>query len=61
VVLFDDSNSTRDPALRDRCDRTFAMVLAHLRDEGGVLGADVIDANPLVHGGCRSTRRATEG
>ena len=50
VVLFDVSNSTRDAAVRDRYERTFAMVLAHLREAGGVLGADVIDDNPLVHG-----------
>jgi hypothetical protein len=50
VVLFDVSNSTRDPAVRERYDRTFAMVLAHLREAGGELGADVIDDNPLVHG-----------
>jgi hypothetical protein len=50
VVLFDVSKSTRDPAVRERYDRTFSMVLAHLRDAGGVLGADVIDDNPLVHG-----------
>jgi hypothetical protein len=29
---------------------TFAMVLDHLRDDGGVLGADIVDANPLAHG-----------
>ncbi len=50
VVLFDVSNSTRDAAVRERYDRTFGMVLAHLRGAGGVLGADVIDDNPLVHG-----------
>ena len=50
VVLFDVSNSTRPESVRDRYDATFGMVLAHLREEGGVLGADVIDENPLVHG-----------
>jgi hypothetical protein len=50
VVLFDMSKSTRDPAVRDRYDRTFSMVLSYLRDAGGVMGADVIHDNPLVHG-----------
>ncbi len=50
VVLFDVSNSTRAEAVRARYDRTFAMVLEHLRDDGGVLGADIVDANPLAHG-----------
>ena len=51
VVLFDVSNSTRAESVRARYDETFAMVLEHLRDDGGVLGADIVDANPLVHGG----------
>jgi hypothetical protein len=50
VVLFDVSNSTRADDVRARYDRTFAMVLEHLRDDGGVLGADIVDANPLAHG-----------
>ena len=50
VVLFDVSNSTRAEDVRARYDRTFAMVLDHLRDDGGVLGADIVDANPLAHG-----------
>ena len=50
VVLFDVSNSTRAEDVRARYDRTFAMVLEHLRDDGGVLGADIVDANPLAHG-----------
>lgn len=50
VVLFDVSNSTLDADVRARYDRTFAMVLEHLREAGGVLGADVIDDDPLVHG-----------
>jgi hypothetical protein len=50
VVLFDVSNSTRDEGVRARYDETFGMVLEHVRDAGGVLGADVVDANPLVHG-----------
>ena len=51
VVLFDVSNSTRAESVRARYDQTFSMVLEHLRDDGGVLGADIVDANPLVHGG----------
>ena len=50
VVLFDVSNSTRAEDVRARYGRTFAMVLEHLRDDGGVLGADIVDANPLAHG-----------
>ena len=50
VVLFDVSNSTRDEAVRARYDQTFGLVLEHLREAGGVLGADIIDSNPLVHG-----------
>ena len=50
VVLFDVSNSTLTDSVRARYDETFGMVLAHLREGGGVLGADVIDDNPLVHG-----------
>lgn len=50
VVLFDVSNSTGIASVRERYEATFALVLEHLREEGGVLGADVIDANPLVHG-----------
>jgi hypothetical protein len=50
VVLFDVSNSTRTQSVRARYGETFAMVLGHLRDVGGVLGADVVDANPLAHG-----------
>jgi hypothetical protein len=50
VVLFDASNSTRTPAVRARYEATFDLVLAHVRATGGVLGADVIDDNPMVHG-----------
>jgi hypothetical protein len=50
VVLFDVSDSTRTERIRARYDETFAMVLEHLREGGGALGADVVDANPLVHG-----------
>jgi hypothetical protein len=50
VVLFDVSNSTQTESVRARYDETFGMVLEHLREDGGVLGADVVDANPLVHG-----------
>lgn len=50
VVLFDVSNSTDDERVRERYNETFDMVLAYLREEGGALGADVIDDNPLVHG-----------
>ena len=50
VVLFDVSNSTRTESVRARYDETFGLVLQHLREDGGVLGADVVDANPLVHG-----------
>jgi hypothetical protein len=50
VVLFDVSNSTLTEGVRARYDDTFAMVLAHVREQGGVLGADVIDDDPLVHG-----------
>jgi len=50
VVLFDVSNSTRPESVRARYDETFGLVLAHLRGSGGVLGADIIDANPMVHG-----------
>lgn len=50
VVLFDVSESTRADTVRARYDETFAMVLGHLREDGGVLGADIVDANPLVHG-----------
>ena len=50
VVLFDVSNSTRIESVRGRYDQTFAKVLEHLQADGGVLGADIIDANPLVHG-----------
>ena len=51
VVLFDVSNSTGTESVRKRYEETFAMVLDHLRKAGGVLGADIVDANPLVHGG----------
>lgn len=50
VVLFDVSNSTLDESVRGRYERTFGVVLEHLREAGGVLGADVIDDAPLVHG-----------
>jgi hypothetical protein len=50
VTLFDVSNSTQPEGVRARYDETFGLVLAHLREEGGVLGADIIDSNPLVHG-----------
>lgn len=50
VVLFDVSNSTLTESVRVRYEDTFGMVLTHVREEGGVLGADVIDGNPLVHG-----------
>ncbi len=50
VVLFDVSNSTQPESVRARYDATFALVLAHLREAGGVLGADIIDSNPMVHG-----------
>ena len=50
VVLFDVSNSTRTESVRARYDETFGLVLQHLREDGGVLGADVVDSNPLVHG-----------
>jgi len=50
VVLFDVSNSTRPESVRARYDETFGLVLAHLRESGGVLGADIIDANPMVRG-----------
>jgi len=51
VVLFDVSNSTRPDSVRERYDGTFRLVLTHLREEGGILGADIIDSNPMVHGG----------
>jgi len=51
VVLFDVSNSTLTESVRARYQGTFGLVLAHLREDGGALGADVIDGNPLVHGG----------
>lgn len=50
VVLFDASNSTRTDAVRARYERTFDLVLANLRDDGGALGVDVIDDAPLAHG-----------
>jgi hypothetical protein len=50
VVLFDVSNSTQPESVRARYEDTFGMVLAHLQADGGVLGADIIDANPMVHG-----------
>jgi hypothetical protein len=50
-VLFDVSASTRSADVRERYERTFELVLDDLADEGGVLGADVIDDNPLAHGG----------
>jgi hypothetical protein len=50
VVLFDVSESTRTDQIRARYDETFAMVLGRMREEGGALGADIVDANPLVHG-----------
>jgi hypothetical protein len=50
VVLFDVSNSTLTESVRARYQDTFAMVVAHALEEGGALGADVIDDNPLVHG-----------
>lgn len=50
VVLFDVTNSTRSEAVRARYDGTFGLVLGHLREQGGVLGADIIDANPMAHG-----------
>ncbi|HZD16963.1 MAG TPA: hypothetical protein VE669_02360 [Actinomycetota bacterium] len=50
VVLFDVSASIRPDAIRARYGQTFGLVIDHLREAGGVLGADIIDANPLVHG-----------
>jgi hypothetical protein len=50
VVLFDASNSTLTESVRARYEEAFGKVLEHMREEGGVLGADVIDDNPLVHG-----------
>ena len=50
VVLFDVSESTRTDDVRARYDETFGMVLGHLREAGGVLGADIVDANPFAHG-----------
>jgi hypothetical protein len=48
VVLFDVSNSTRTE--HPRALRRDVRLGEHLREDGGVLGADVVDANPLVHG-----------
>jgi hypothetical protein len=50
VVLFDVSNSTLSEDVRARYEATFGMVLEHVVASGGVLGADVIDDDPLVHG-----------
>lgn len=50
VVLFDVSNSTLSQDVRARYDATFELVLEHLLASGGVLGADIIDDAPLVHG-----------
>lgn len=50
VVLFDVSNSTLREDVRARYEGIFAMVLEHVAGSGGVLGADVIDDDPLVHG-----------
>ena len=50
VVLFDVSDSTHAETVRARYDETFGMVLGHLEDAGGVLGADIVDDNPLAHG-----------
>jgi len=50
VVLFDVSASTRSADVRERYERTFSLVLDDVIDAGGVLGADVIDDNPLAHG-----------
>lgn len=50
VVLFDVSNSTDAAEVRERYIETLELVLEHVATSGGVLGADVIDANPLVHG-----------
>jgi hypothetical protein len=50
VVLFDVSNSTLSEEVRARYEATFGMVLEHVVASGGVLGADVIDDEPLVHG-----------
>jgi hypothetical protein len=50
VVLFDVSNSTLSEDVRARYEATFEMVLEHVVASGGVLGADVIDDEPLVHG-----------
>jgi len=54
MVLFDVSESTDREALRDRYLETFRRVLQAVDgvdDPGGILGADVIDDNPLAHGG----------
>jgi hypothetical protein len=50
VVLFDVSASTRSADVRARYERTFDLVLNDVEQQGGVLGADVIDDNPLAHG-----------
>lgn len=47
-VLFDLSRSTDGPAVRQRYLRGFATVL-RAAEKGSLVGADVIDHNPLAH------------
>lgn len=49
VVLFDVSQSTRAPEVRDRYAEAFDRVLAYAADADGRVIADVIDENPLAH------------
>ena len=49
VVLFDVSQSTRDPSVRARYLSAFERVLDYVVAEHGTLLGDVIDDNPLAH------------
>ena len=49
VVLFDVSQSTRDPSVRARYLSAFERVLDYVVAERGTLVVDVIDDNPLAH------------
>jgi hypothetical protein len=50
VMLFDVSASTRSADVRDRYRATSGLVVDAVESEGGFLGVDLIDDNPIAHG-----------
>ncbi|MFN2490543.1 MAG: hypothetical protein ABR529_12555 [Actinomycetota bacterium] len=53
MVLLDVSGSTQRKTIKERYLENFNLVVGEvdaIEDEGGYLGADIIDANPIAHG-----------